>query len=274
MAAIDEAVECARLAGMPVRLALVLGFQLTIHSDAGDSPAVAIAQSKLESASLQQSRAGRFLSQLTRAWLTWRSGRTDEALRQMEPVSSLGRELQNLWLSFAVGMHAGMAIAGARYELARELIAEMEASRHFYEGTCLQGLAEFFRAALALAQGDRAEAWRLLRETLRVSTAGSVRSNACLAAAWLACEDRALHEVQGWLDQVPGWTAEHPDGIMALARYEFEMGHWEAAAAHQERYVQQWPCDEVTAQQRQFLSIYQHAAASKTFIAAPRLHNC
>jgi ATP/maltotriose-dependent transcriptional regulator MalT len=179
--------------------------------------------------------------------------------------------MPNLWLSFAIGMYTGMAIAGARCDRARELIAEMEANHHFYEGTCLQGLAEFFRAALALAQGDRAEAWRLLRETLRVSTIGLVRSNACLAAAWLACEDRLLHEVQGWLDQVPGWTAQHPEGIMALARYEFEKGHWDAAVARHAQYIEHWPCHEVTPKQRQLLDTYQQAATTRMFVAAPRL---
>jgi hypothetical protein len=164
-----------------------------------------------------------------------------------------------------------MAISGARYELAHSLITEIEANRRFYEGTCLAGLAEYFRAALAHARGDRQQAWRMLRETLAVSSVGIVRSNACLAAAWLACEDRALREVQGWLDQVPAWTAEHPNGIMALARYRFEQGDWAAAVDHQARYVERWPADEVTLHQRHLLRVYREAMRSGRAVAIPRL---
>ncbi|KWT70212.1 MULTISPECIES: hypothetical protein [unclassified Variovorax] len=269
--AIDEAVECAKLAGTPVRHALTLALALTVHSDAGNHAVADAAQATLGSASMQQSRAGRFLSQLTQAWLHWRSGRTVDALQRMEQVRMLGREARRFWLSFAITMHTGMAIAGGRYDLAHDLIAEIEANRRFYEGTCLYGCATFFKAALAHARGDRQQAWRMLRETLAVSSVGIVRSNACLAAAWLACEDRALHEVQGWLDQVPAWTAEHPNGIMALARFRFEQGDWAAAAELQARYVERWPADEVTLHQRRLLHDYREAMQTGRAFAIPRL---
>jgi len=270
-AAIDEAVDCARLAGTPVRYALVLAFQLTVQSYAGNQAAAEAAYDMLESAPMQQSRAGRFLSQLTGAWLSWRAGRVGDALRRMAAARELGGELRHFWLSFAISMNAGMAVAGASYDLARDLIAEMEANRRFYEGTCLHGYAEYFRAALAHAQGDRVETWRALRETLRISSVGVVRSNACLAAAWLACEDRALQEVQGWLDEAPAWTAEHPNGIMVLARYRFELGDWKAAAEHQARYVECWPYDEITLYQRRLLTIYRVAMVTQEATAIPRL---
>ncbi|VTU36748.1 hypothetical protein [Variovorax sp. RA8] len=269
--AIDEAVDCAKLAGTPVRHALTLALQFTVHSYAGNQEVAHAAQGKLASASMQQSRAGRFLSQLTEAWLYWRSGRIGDALQRMEQVRKLGREARRFWLSFAIAMHTGMAIAGGRYDLAHDLIAEIEANRRFYEGTCLHGSATFFRAALAHARGDRQQAWRRLRETMAVSSVGMVRSNACLAAAWLACEDRALHEVQGWLDQVPAWTAEHPNGIMALARYRFEQGDWAAAVENQARYVERWPADEVTLHQRRLLHDYREAMRTGRAFAIPRL---
>ncbi len=269
--AIDEAVDCAKLAGTPVRHALTLAFQLMVHSYAGNQAVADAAQATLASASMQQSRAGRFLSQLTQAWLYWRNGRIGEALQRMEQVRKLGREARRFWLSFAITMNTGMAIAGGRYDLARDLIAEIEANRRFYEGTCLYGSAAFFKAALAHARGDRQQTWRMLRETMAVSSVGIVRSNACLAAAWLACEDRALHEVQGWLDQVPAWTAEHPNGIMALARLRFEQGDWAAAAEHQARYVEHWPSDEVTLYQRRLLHDYREAMRTGRGFAIPRL---
>jgi tetratricopeptide (TPR) repeat protein len=269
--AIDEAVHCAKLAGTPVRHALTLAFQLMVHSYAGNQAAADAAQATLASAPMQQSRAGRFLSQLTQAWLYWRNGRIADALQRMEQVRKLGRDARHFWLSFAITMNTGMAIAGGRYGLAHELIAEIEANRRFYEGTCLYGCAAFFKAALAHARGDRQRAWRMLRETMAVSPAGIVRSNACLAAAWLACEDRALHEVQGWLDQVPAWTAEHPNGIMALARLRFEQGDWAAAVEHQARYVEHWPADEVTLDQRRLLQDYREAMRAGRAFAIPRL---
>ncbi|VTU37910.1 ATP-dependent transcriptional regulator [Variovorax sp. PBL-H6] len=269
--AIDEAVDYAKLAGTPVRHALTLAFQLTVHSYAGNQAVADSAQATLASASMQQSRAGRFLSQLTDAWLHWRSGRTGDALQRMEQVRKLGREARHFWLSFAITMNTGMAIAGGRYDLAHDLIAEIEANRRFYEGTCLYGSAAFFKAALAHARGDRQQTWRRLRETMAVSPVGIVRSNACLAAAWLACEDRALSEVQGWLDQVPAWTAEHPNGIMALARYRFEQGDWAAALEHQARYVERWPADEVTLYQRRLLNDYREAMRTGRAFAIPRL---
>ncbi|VTU40825.1 putative ATPase [Variovorax sp. PBS-H4] len=269
--AIDEAVDCAKLAGTPVRHALTLAFQLTVHSYAGNPAVADAAQATLASASMQQSRAGRFLSQLTDAWLHWRGGRIDDALQRMGQVRKLGREARHFWLSFAITMNTGMAIAGGRYDLARELITEIEANRRFYEGTCLYGSATFFKAALAHARGDRQQAWRGLRETMAVAPVGIVRSNACLAAAWLACEDRALPEVRGWLDQVPAWTAEHPNGIMALARYNFEQGNWAAAAELQARYVDRWPADEVTLYQRRLLHDYREAMRTGRAFAIPRL---
>ncbi|MDR6539621.1 hypothetical protein [Variovorax soli] len=269
--AIDEAAECAKLAGAPIRHALALALQLRVHSDAGNPSAAKAAQAALESAPIQQSGAGRLLSQLSDAWLCWRSDRVADALQRMERVRKLGREARDFWLSFAIATNTGMAIAGARYDLARELIAEIEAHRRFYEGTCLHGSAHFFKAALAHARGDRAQAWRLLRETMAVSTAGIVRSNACLAAAWLACEDRALQEVPGWLDEVPAWTAEHPNGIMVLARYHFERGDWATAAEHQARYVEHWPADEVTQDQRRLLHSYREAMRTGRPVAMPRL---
>jgi tetratricopeptide (TPR) repeat protein len=268
---IDEAVDCARLAGTPVRHALTLALQLMVHSHAGKQAAAKRAQAMLASASMQQSRAGRFLSQLTDAWLYWRSDRIGEALQRMERVRELGREARHLWLSVAIPMNTGLAIAGARYDLARELIAEIGANRRFYEGTCLYGFAEFFSAALAHARADRQQAWRMLRETMAVSSVGIVRSNACLAAAWLACEDRALHEVQGWLDEVPAWTAEHPNGIMALARYRFEQGDWAAAVELQARYVEGWPAGEVTLFQRHLLHVYRETLRTGQAVAIPRL---
>ena len=111
----------------------------------------------------------------------------------------------------------------------------------------------------------------MLRETLAVSSSGIVRSNACLAAAWLACEDRALQEVQGWLDEVPAWTAEHPNGIMVLARYHFERGDWAGAAEHQARYVEHWPADVVTLDQRRLLHSYREAMRTGRAVAMPRL---
>lgn len=269
--AIDEAVDCARLAGTPVRHALTLALQLMVHSHAGKQAAAKRAQATLASPSMQQSRAGRFLSQLTDAWLYWRSARIGEAPQRMERVRELGREARHLWLSVAIPLNTGLAIAGAHYDLARELIAEIAANRRFYEGTCLYGFAEFFSAALAHARVDRQQAWRMLRETMAVSSVGIVRSNACLAAAWLACEDRALHEVQGWLDQVPAWAAEHPNGIMALARYRFEQGDWAAAVELQARYVDGWPADEVTLFQRHLLHVYREALCTGRAVAIPRL---
>ena len=269
--AIDEAVDCAKLAGTPARHALTLALQLMVHSYAGNQIAAEAAQATLESESMQQSRAGRFLSQATAAWLSWRCGRIGDALQRMEGVRKLGREARDFWLGFAIPMNAGMAIVGARYELARDLIAEMEAHRRFYQGTCLYGFAEFSKAALAHARGDRAQAWRMLRETMAASSPGMVRSNACLAAAWLACEDRALQEVQGWLDQVPAWTAEHPNGMMVLARYRFERGDWAAAVDLQARYVERWPADEVSLYQRRLLDTYREAMRTGRAVAMPRL---
>jgi len=76
---------------------------------------------------------------------------------------------------------------------------------------------------------------------------------------------------QGWLDQVPAWTAEHPKGIMVLARYRFERGDWAAAAAHQARYVEHWPAGEVTLFQRRLLHTYREAIQTERAVAMPRL---
>ncbi|MEJ7686974.1 MAG: winged helix-turn-helix domain-containing protein [Variovorax sp.] len=271
MNAVDEAVDCARTAGMPVRHALSLAFQLTVHSYAGNQAVADDAYARLESVSMPQSLAIQFLSQSTGAWLSWRAGHIDEALARIASARALAGELRYFWLSFGIFMNTGMAIAGARYDLAREMLADMEAHWRFYENTCLQGLAGYFRAALAHAQGDRVEAWRSLRDAIRISSTGIVRSNACLAAAWLACEERSLDEVPGWLAQVPAWTEEHPLGIMALARFRFEAGDWDAAAAHQARYVEHWPQEEVTLSQRQLQDAYRAASITKKATAIARL---
>ena len=189
----------------------------------------------------------------------------------MEPVRKLAGQARQFWLGFAIAMHAGMAIAGAHHALARELIAEIDTHHAFYEGTCQDGLSAFFKAALAHAEGDRSRAWHRLREAIAVSTAGIVRPSACLAAAWLACEDRALDEVQGWLDQAGAWTAEHPSGITTFARYRFELGDWAGAAAHQARYVEGWPADEVSPYQRQLLRSYREASRTGMAVAIPRM---
>ena len=128
------------------------------------------------------------------------------------------------------------------------------AHRRFYEGTCLYGFDEFFKAALAHARGDRARAWRRLRETMAVSSG----------------RHRALREVQGWLDQVPAWTAEHPNGMMVLARYRFEQGDWAAAAAHQARYVEHWPAEEVTLYQQRLVHTDREAMRTERAVAMPR----
>lgn len=274
MAAIDEAVECARHAGMPMRLAHMLEVQLLVHSYAGNQATALKAQQQLESPHLDSTRAGRLLGLLGRAWLAWRAGRIDEALRDLDEARPLGRQFPPFWFTFAVGLNAGVAIAGRRFDLARELIADVESSSMFDHDTWLQGLALFLRAALAHALDRRTETWSLLRKAIDVAPQSIVRSNACLAAAWLACEDNELADVPGWLAHVQDWTEQHPCGLMALARYRYAQGHWQAAAEIQARYVERWPVEEVTEFQRELLAIYRRSAISgerEPIAPSPRL---
>ncbi|MGA0609101.1 winged helix-turn-helix domain-containing protein [Caldimonas sp. KR1-144] len=260
--AIDQAVANARHAGMPMRLAQALLVQMLVYTEAGDEANASKAMQQLESPQLESLRCGRLLSRLGWAWLSWRAGRLDDALRELDELRPLGRQFPPLWFGFGVGLNAGAAIAGRRFELARELIAEIESAPMYEHDTLLQGLAHFLHAALAHAFDRRAETWLLLRRAIAVAPPGLVRANACLAAVWLACEEGALSEVPEWLAQVSAWTEQHPSGVMALARYRYACGDWQQAAELQARYVGHWPAAEVTDLHRDWLAIYRRSATA------------
>lgn len=261
IAAIDEAVDRAQHAGMPMRLARMLVLQMILHTSAGNAAASQRALSQLESPQLEGTRSGHLILLLSRAWLAWRAGRIDEALRELDEARPLGRQYPVVWLGFAVGLNAGAAIVGRRYDLARGLIADIESSSTYDHDPGLQGLSLFLLAALAHALDRRSETWSLLRRAIEVAPQGITRSSACLAAAWLACEEGQIGEVPGWLAQVCAWTEQHPFGLMVLARFHYASGRWRAAAELQARLVEHWPAEEVGDFHRELLAIYRRSAA-------------
>jgi len=274
MAAIDEAVECAQHAGMPMRTAHMLTVQLVVHTAAGDLASANKALAQLESPHLDGTRAGHLMGLLARAWLAWRAGRVDEALRELDEARPIGRQFPLFWFTFAVGLNAGAAIAGRRFDLARELIADIETSSMYDHDNWLQGLALFLRAGLAHALNRRGETWSLLRRVIEIAPQSIARSSACLAAIWLACEENELSDVPEWLSQVPAWTEQHPWGLMTLARYRYAKGNWQAAVDLQTRYVEHWPSEEVSEFHRELLAIYRRSATtgrSEPIAPLPRL---
>jgi len=113
-----EKTTSGRLGQVAIGLGLItLALQLMVHSYAGNQIAAEAAQATLESESMQQSRAGRFLSQATAAWLSWRCGRIGDALQRMEGVRKLGREARDFWLGFAIPMRIAGRTAGRRRKL-------------------------------------------------------------------------------------------------------------------------------------------------------------
>ncbi|VWX57224.1 hypothetical protein VARIO8X_120116 [Burkholderiales bacterium 8X] len=232
-----KVLEAAEQSGLPFEYARALYLQSEIDGFAMPDEGEQAAFEKLSSSRMRQTHGGRYYASLADAYRYWNKNEPVRALTIMKAAQVSGIFVRAHWLSSAISIGTGMAIATGNHDLARNFVAEMETHHNFFRETIYQGTPEFYKAALAHVYGSRAEAWNTLRAIRHVGP-GPVQTQVCLAIAWLACEDRNLADAAAWLTKVDYLVQENPTAIMVLARYQYETGNWRAAVGLQEKLLQ------------------------------------